>query len=131
MISGIRIKEKNNSKDFVWFAHKIARGIEIKHNLLTANSAEDLKVVFHNRIEHARPVYEKSQNEFGRFINWLHREQPNGDVEINSFELLAILNAINETTDINILGGSTYWLPFRTAEDMLKRLKKWSEPLAN
>ena len=133
MISGIKLKDNVQSKlgDVVLnieslgmgsLAKNISAGLEAKLHKLTANSGEDLKAVFHNRMAFSRPIYERSQNSLGRIINWLSMEKSNGDIEISGIELISILNLLDEATDINIYENGKYFIPFNQAEEILKKL---------
>lgn len=135
MISGIRINEKKYRKTGGVISNialcgmgglmtKVSRGLETYLLKLTANSGEELKAVFHNRIAFSRPIYERSQNPFGRFINWISMETSNGDIEISGIEIIALLKLLRDRADIEIYESGAYLLSFVEAERMLERLNK-------
>jgi hypothetical protein len=135
MIFGIKLKKQYNSASADMIANvgslgmgglakKVSRGLDSKLAKLVASSGKSLKAVLHNRMAFARPVYNRSQNTFGRAINWICMEKSNGAIEISGIELIAILNLLNEDVNIELYEHENYLVPFPESEKILNGLNE-------
>ena len=125
MIIGVKLKEQYTgvSIGFV-FLKNVSRGLDSKLTRHIGRSEESLGIALHNRIALAKPVYERSQNNIGRAINWLSRETNNGAIEMNGIELITTLSLIDEEADIDLLESQDYLIPLPEAQKILNGLNQ-------
>ena len=133
MIQGIKkknIRENRTAKSIVVVPDMVYDVSERLHsNLtelkLTTSTIKDLTVVLHNKLAFLRPVRNRENTLWGRWLNKLKLEDPH-HVDLNGIELKTLLALTEETADIEIEYSSKqmYSVPYNEVNSMYETLKE-------